>query len=583
MKRNIINFLGTQIPRISAIALVVVIGFSFTACGGGGDGGDLPGTITISPSTGVVVGTELTATYSGTESVSYQWKKGSTNVGTNSNKFTPTEAGSYTVTVSAEGYKSKTSAEVTVTGSTLLDLSGTITISPSTDVFIETELTATYTGSESVSFQWKKDGSNVGTASTSNPNEYTPTEGGSYTVTVSAAGYISKTSAAVTVAGGPLLDLSGDITISSSSITTGASLYAYYNGSEYVSFQWKKDGNKVGSPSTSTPNVYTTTEEGSYTVTVSRSGYNSKTSAAINIIARKTWTDVDVGTIFDYEYNGSTYQVDIKAIAYGNGKFVAGGEQGKMATSTDGEIWTAVTDSIFETNDISAIAFIGDKFFAGYGNGKMATSTDGTTWTVVSSFTFTAVDTIFDITYGNGKFVAACGRGKIAYSSDGSTWAIKQLDNYYQPNICAVAYGNNKFVTIDSRNKVRTSADGENWNLLDPDPIIVTSTYSSSYKIVYANNMFVIGGSNGRMAISTDGETWTRVYAFSGNITAIAWGNDKFFFGDQYGNMASSTDFITWADSNSTFGDSNICGIAYGNGKFVAVGEYGKVAYLLDN
>ena len=110
------------------IAIVAIIGLSFVACDNGGGGGGkspttpttpgdpaLSGTITISPSSGVTAGTELTATYSGSETVSYQWKKGSTNVGTNSNKYTPTEAGSYTVTVSATGFSSKTSAAVNVT------------------------------------------------------------------------------------------------------------------------------------------------------------------------------------------------------------------------------------------------------------------------------------------------------------------------------------------------------------------------------------------------------------------------------------------------------------------------------------
>ena len=75
---------------------------------------ELSGTISISPST-AETGTELTATYTGSETVSYQWKKDGGNVGTNSNKYTPTAAGSYTVTVSATGYQSKTSTAVTIT------------------------------------------------------------------------------------------------------------------------------------------------------------------------------------------------------------------------------------------------------------------------------------------------------------------------------------------------------------------------------------------------------------------------------------------------------------------------------------
>jgi hypothetical protein len=161
-----------------------------------GGGSVLSGNITISPTDNVTTGTELTANYSGIESVTYQWKRGDTNIGENSNKYTPSEAGSYTVTVSAAGYQSKTSPAVTVTGDTLLSLTGDITISPDSGVEPGMELTANYSGNESVTYQWKRGDTNVGTNA-----KYTPTTAGSYTVTVSAAGYQSKTSAAVTVTG----------------------------------------------------------------------------------------------------------------------------------------------------------------------------------------------------------------------------------------------------------------------------------------------------------------------------------------------------------------------------------------------
>ena len=157
---------------------------------------DLSGTISISPNTDVTIGTELTAVYSGSETVAYRWEKDGDSVGANSDKYTPTEAGNYTVTVSAAGYNPKTSAIVNVSDPSLSTLTGTITISPDTDVKTGTELTATYSGDETVNFQWEKDGSNIDGA---NSDKYTPTEAGSYIVTVSAEGYNPKTSAIVDV------------------------------------------------------------------------------------------------------------------------------------------------------------------------------------------------------------------------------------------------------------------------------------------------------------------------------------------------------------------------------------------------
>jgi hypothetical protein len=76
---------------------------------------DLSGNITISPES-AATGTELTANYSGSEAVTYQWNKDGTAInGATAQKYTPTEAGSYTVTISADGYKSKTSETVEVT------------------------------------------------------------------------------------------------------------------------------------------------------------------------------------------------------------------------------------------------------------------------------------------------------------------------------------------------------------------------------------------------------------------------------------------------------------------------------------
>jgi len=84
-----------------------------------------------------------------------------------------------------------------------LDLEGTISIVNDDGVAITepvltgTKLTAVYSGTESgVNFQWKKEQAVINGATSAT---YTPTVSGEYTVTVSLAGYSSKTSSIVTV------------------------------------------------------------------------------------------------------------------------------------------------------------------------------------------------------------------------------------------------------------------------------------------------------------------------------------------------------------------------------------------------
>ena len=103
------------------------------------------------------------------------------------------------------------------------------------------------------------------------------------------------------------------------------------------------------------------------------------------------------------------------------GKFVAVGDNGKMANSSDGVTWTAVPDSTFGTSNINSIAWVGGKFVAGGYQGKMVYSSDGVTWTAVGDSTF-GTSNINSIAWGNNKFVAGGWDGKMAYSSDGENW-----------------------------------------------------------------------------------------------------------------------------------------------------------------
>jgi hypothetical protein len=93
-------------------------------------------------------------------------------------------------------------------------------------------------------------------------------------------------------------------------------------------------------------------------------------------------------------------------------------ESGKTTdSSASGGTWTAVKDSKLGDEFIYAIAFGNGKFVAGTSHGKMAYSSDGVTWTAVSDKKL-GTDRIEGIAFGNGKFVAVGPKGQIAYLSD---------------------------------------------------------------------------------------------------------------------------------------------------------------------
>ena len=174
---------------------------------------------------------------------------------------------------------------------------------------------------------------------------------------------------------------------------------------------------------------------GTATITVTADGGKTATC----VVTVPAWVAVPESTFGTITTGAST----INDIAYGNGKFVAVGgyDSGKMAYSTDGVTWTAVSEGIY----CQKISYGNGKFVAGYGSYY---STDGETWTEIvddfgSSYSFNA------IAYGNGKFVAAV-YNLTVYSTDGVTWTVASNRALAATNsyVRAIAYGNGKFVAV---------------------------------------------------------------------------------------------------------------------------------------
>jgi hypothetical protein len=284
----------------------------------------------------------------------------------------------------------------------------------------------------------------------------------------------------------------------------------------------------------------------------------------------------------------------------------AGGDNGTTVSVTGAgehwtEVWTRAEDSIFGDNRIMAVAYGNGKFVAGGDSGIMAYSYDGINWTKVPNSTFEHVINpnlptgISEIVYGNGKFVAGGSTGfnsgdyHTAYSSDGINWT--KVDNILNCGIDAIAWGGDKFVAFGSDDtwcpRAAYSSDGVTWTYLDKG--IFSSgginDLTTPNAIAYGNGKFVAMSGGGAyfnhdmdeaaIAYSLDGINWTNAAAsklpsdLGGG--GIVFGNGKFIaYNYGRGDMVYSLDGINWTKANYPFfGDFFLFTMGYGGGRFV--------------
>ncbi|MCL2557583.1 MAG: InlB B-repeat-containing protein [Treponema sp.] len=274
-------------------------------------------------------------------------------------------------------------------------------------------------------------------------------------------------------------------------------------------------------------------------------------------------------------------------------------------------------------------AAYGDGVFVAVGNnGNMARSEDGGfTWITIDratpaypdrGSTFQTGQNINDIAYGNGWFIAAGTNGKIARSEDGGkTWKGANIGIHVR-TINGIAYGEvdgkGVFIAVGAEGRMaRSENNGETWTGINAglsgnvNQPAATSQFNAGHTIhgIASNDgsVFVAVGNNGRMARSTDGgKNWYQIppgqtgSQFSdvpansplGAIQGIAYGDGTFIAVGGMGRMARNSDkdaagrwTMTHADQSGFQGGPSgeqVLGIAYGDGWFVAVGNRGGMS-----
>jgi len=334
---------------------------------------------------------------------------------------------------------------------------------------------------------------------------------------------------------------------------------------------------------------------------------------------------------------GATWQaanqgsVTLRRLAYGNGRFVAVGEdryevEPRLQVSTDGKVWedrplpvgpgVDLTDIAFgKTRDrlgrsvggfvvigsdgvvlhsidglqweqqaldtnvwLAAIAWAGDRFLVLSTEGLVFSSLDGRRWTrLPSSF----MGPVSRLAYGNGWFVACCKTFLSVYpwqpvdffgaSFDGVTWWTSPLLPF---SLHDVTFDGQQFVVAGwnwqaSEDMILTSPDGQEWTEY------TTGSSNGLFGIASADGRWVAVGNRGTILVASDRMNWvTRSSGNPVNLRDVAYGDRRYVAVGNEGLVLTSTDGVTWRkQTNPT--TNNLRGIAFAQGRFVAVGEEG--------
>jgi len=177
------------------------------------------------------------------------------------------------------------------------------------------------------------------------------------------------------------------------------------------------------------------------------------------------------------------------AVAYGNGLFVAVGDDGAILTSRDGVNWTARTSGT--SNWLSGVAHGNGLFVAVGDRGTILTSRDGVNWTARTSGTS---NWLSGVAHGNGLFVAVGKGGAILTSRDGVNWTRRASPKSNW--LSGVAHGNGRFVAVGGGGTILTSRDGVNWT----ERTSGTSNWLRG--VTYGNGTFVAVGSRATILTS---------------------------------------------------------------------------------
>ncbi len=271
------------------------------------------------------------------------------------------------------------------------------------------------------------------------------------------------------------------------------------------------------------------------------------------VIGQEVWSERSSGTA-----------AALRGVTWGNGTFVAVGDEGVILRSQNGVQWERASSGTTAT--LSAVCHGRGLFVVVGRDGRILISPDGHAWGAAT----VGPTSLNTVTLGNSRFVAGGAQGTILVSDDGLTWMTPPTPGSLELN-GVTAYGG-LLVMVGFIGTAWTSPDAEVWT-----PRAVSSFPSFRSVLHFRNEFIATVGSGASMHRSTNGIDWVSTANGTGaRLNSLTQGLDSIVAVGFDQTAFSSTNGVDWIERYRGT-SAQLQGAAYGNGLFVAVGENGAI------
>ena len=289
------------------------------------------------------------------------------------------------------------------------------------------------------------------------------------------------------------------------------------------------------------------------------------------------WESVDA---LDID-NPTSSMFSPKSIIFANNLFVAVGgfpaSGGQIGWSDDGVSWKVIDNTTFGTSIINGIAYGNSKFIAVGNDGKMASSANGKTWTSINVSTIFGTSNINDIAYGNSRFFAVGDDSKTAYLADSdSTWTSASAS---PASLRRIVYGANTFMAYGTHPSVVNGVNCSFGNSSTSWTLFGNIAGFMIWDLISNGTILVEVGANGNVYKYSSSTSWVDIKPSSimgtDAIMKAAYGSGKILVFSLNKGAWSDDDGTTWTEVPYV----DISRMAYGKGRFVAVAGGSGILY----